>query len=105
MHHTNMVQDVVAGIKEVLKQEPVLVEAPVVIQEPQVDHVANAVQYKQQQLDAQLQQIQATIRGMQLQYSAATQPTYQSYGFQGHYRGNNRFRVPRGRGYQCHGNW
>ena len=68
-------------------------------------HVANSVQCKQQQLDAQLHQIQATIRGMQLQYSVAPQPTYQSYGFQGHYGVNNGFRVPRGHGYQCQENW
>ena len=47
MHYANMVRDVVAGLQEVLKQEPVPVEASAVIQDTQVTHVVNAVQENQ----------------------------------------------------------
>ena len=56
-----------------------LVEAPDIIQDPQVTHVANEVQDNQQNLASHLQQIQVMIQAIQLQYEAP-QPTYQAYG-------------------------
>ena len=53
MHHKNMVRNVVSGLQEVLQQEPGTAEVPAVvqnIQETQVNHDVNAVQYNQQQL-------------------------------------------------------
>ena len=43
MHHANMVHDVLTGIQEVLQQENCPVEVPAFVQEPHVNHVANAV--------------------------------------------------------------
>ena len=48
-----MVRGVVAGLQEVLQQEPAPAEVPAVvqtIQEPQVNQVVNTVQENQQQL-------------------------------------------------------
>ena len=100
MHHANMVHGVMEGLQDVLQQEPVQVEAHVVIQEPQVAYMGNSVQNNQHQLAAQLHQIHNMMQEMQLQYSAAPQPTYQLYGGQGRSGGNNRFRGHRGIGYQ-----
>ena len=88
MHYANMVRDVVAGLQEVLKQEPVPVEASAVIQDTQVTHVVNAVQENQYHIDAQLQKMQSMMQAMKIQY-AEPQPTYQAYGGQGHYVGNS----------------
>ena len=44
-----------------------------------VDHVANAVQNTQQYLATQLQQMQAMMRAMQIQYSALPNGTLQDY--------------------------
>ena len=79
MHHVNIVCSVVAGLQEVLKQEPALVEAPAIIQDPKVTHVENAVQDNQQNLASQLQKIQAMMQAIQLQYEPP-QTTYQAYG-------------------------
>ena len=46
-YHTNMLRSVVAGLHEVLQQEPVLVKYHVFVQEPQVAHVVNYVQDNQ----------------------------------------------------------
>ena len=75
------------------------------MQEPQVYHVENYVQYNQQQLEAQLQNMQTMIQAIHLHYVAAPKTTYQAYGFQGKYGGNNGFRGRGGRGYQRRGNW
>ena len=104
IHHANMVRDAVAGIHEILQQEPVPVEASGVIQYPQVAHVENCVQYNQHYIADQLQHIQAMVQAVQLHY-VVSQPTYQAYGVQGHNGGNNGFRGRRGRGYLCQGNW
>ena len=55
MHHANMVRDVVAGLQEVLQKEPVPVEALVAMQELQMVHVANVIQYNQLQLSSWIQ--------------------------------------------------
>ena len=52
-----MVCDAVAGLQDVLQKEPVTVEAPFIIQNPQVAHVSNSVQDNQHPLAAQLQQM------------------------------------------------
>ena len=74
-----MVRGVVAGLQEDLKQEQVQTETPMVLQAP-VDHVANAVQNIQKQLDTQLQKTQAMIQEMQMQYAAGPQNAHQDYG-------------------------
>ena len=43
MQHSNMVNDVVAGLQESLQQEQVQTDTPTVVQAP-VYHVANTVQ-------------------------------------------------------------
>ena len=79
MHHTNMVCDVVAGLQEVLQQEPGPVGAPISIQEPQVAHVETKFHDNQQQLSDHMQHMQAMMQEIQLQYAAAPHPTYQAY--------------------------
>ena len=66
MKHTNIMRNVATGIQHVLQQESVPVEAPVVVQEPQVNHVENEAQYNQHQLAFQTQQIQVIIQAMHL---------------------------------------
>ena len=44
MRHVNMLHDVVAGLQEVLQEEPFPIKASVVMQEPKVSHVANSIQ-------------------------------------------------------------
>ena len=45
------------------------------------------------------------MQAMKLQYDEATQPTYQYYGLQGCYRGNNVYRGRGGSGSQHQVNW
>ena len=82
MHHTNMGRYVVAGLKEVLQQEQVATENTMVIKAP-VDNVSNEFQNTQQQLVIQLQQIQAIVQAIQMQYAAGTQNAHQYYGGRG----------------------
>ena len=60
MHHTNMVSNVIAGFKEVLQQEQVLMENTKVIEAP-VNRVVNAVQNTQKQLATQLHKMKAMM--------------------------------------------
>ena len=61
MHHTRMVCNFVTGLQEALQQDQVQTETPMVVQVP-LDHVANALQNTQKQLDTQLQQIQVMMQ-------------------------------------------
>ena len=81
-----MVHDVVAGLQGLLNQEKVLTDTHPVISEPK-NHLASAVQNTQQQLVEQLNQIQTTMKAMQLQHDAAPQPTHKYYGGRGYYGG------------------
>ena len=54
MHHASIMSDIVTELQEVLQQEKAMKENPTIIPEP-VNHVANVVQIKQQQLATQLQ--------------------------------------------------
>ena len=68
IHYSNMVRDVISGLQESLQQDQVHTEILMVVQAP-VDYVTNAVQNTQQQLDIHLQQIQAMMQAIQMQYS------------------------------------
>ena len=104
IHRKNMVCDVVSGWQEVLQQETVLTDNATVI-EALVNYVANAVKITQKQLATQLQQMQAMMQEMQLQYSAGPQNTYQYCGGRGYHSGHANYRVQGGGGAQCKGNW
>ena len=71
-----MVRDVVAGTQEALQQYQFQMETPTVKQKP-MDHVANTVNNTQQQLATQLQQMQAMVQAMQMQYAAKPHGTLQ----------------------------
>ena len=79
MHHTNMVRNVVAGLQEDLQQEQAPTENAATILEP-IDHVENAVQNTQKELFPQLQQMQAVIWAIQMQYYAAPRHAHKDYG-------------------------
>ena len=63
MHHANMVRDVVAGLQEAFQQDQAQTETLKVVQVP-VDYVSTAMQNTQQQLAAQLQQMQVMMQAM-----------------------------------------
>ena len=75
-----------------------------VIEAP-VDHVANAVQNTQQQLSTQIQQMQAMIQSMQLQYAVGPQNAHQDYGGSGYYGGHENYRRKVGRDAQRREKW
>ena len=110
MYHANIVRDFVAGLQESLQQYQVHTETPTVMQAP-VDHVANAVQNTLKQLSTQLQQMQAMMQAMQMQYATAPRGTFQDYGGRQYYvgrgyHGNQSSYLGRGgRGAQSNGNW
>ena len=104
MHHSNIVRDVVPGLREVLQQEQVPTDNTKVIEAP-VNHVAKAVQKTQQQLATRLQKMKATIQAMQLQYSAGPQNAHQYYGGPGYHGGHVNYRGQGGCGAQRIGNW
>ena len=74
-------------------------------------HVANAVQSTQKQLATHLQQIQAMMQPMQMQYAAATHGTSQDYGGRQYYGGcgyhgnQSSYCSPGEYGSQNNGNW
>ena len=100
IHHANIFCDVVAGLKEVLQQEQALTETPLVFSEPS-EHVVNAVQNTQHQLAAQHQQIQSTMKNMQIQHAATLHPFHQEYEGCGYYRDHKSFRGRGGHSTQC----
>ena len=91
MHHVDMVHDVVAGLLEVLRQEKAPTENATTVPEA-VNHVANAVQITHQQLDTQLQQMQAILQAMHMQYSAKPHHDHQDYGSCGYHGGHTNYR-------------
>ena len=82
IHNGNMVRNVVTGLQEVLQQEQVPTETPTFIEEP-FNHVANAVQNTHQQLVTNLQQMQAMIQAIHMQYAAGPHNAHQDYGDRG----------------------
>ena len=91
MHHTSIVRNVVAVLKEVLHQEQVMTKKPTIIPEP-VDNVENAVQINQQQLVTDLHQIQEMMQTMQIQHAAAPQHAHQYYRSRGYHGGHTNYR-------------
>ena len=71
-----MVRDVVAGIQEALQQDQDQRETPTFVRAP-VYHVVNAMQNTQKQLATQLQQMQAMMQAMHIQYAAESHGTRQ----------------------------
>ena len=104
MYHLNIVRDVITGLQEVLQQEKSPMENLAVIEEP-ANHVANAVQNIQKQLDTQLQKTQAMIQEMQMQYAAGPQNAHQDYGGRRYHGGHANYCGQGGRGAQRRGNW
>ena len=74
-----MVHYAVAGLQEAFQQVQYYTETSAVVQAP-VDHVANAVQNTQQHLATQMQQMQAMMQDIQIQYATAPPGTRQDYG-------------------------
>ena len=99
MHHANMVYYMVAVLQEVLQKQKSLIQNPVTVHEPH-EHGENDVQITQQQLTAQLHQMQTMMLSIQLQYYSSHQPTYQYYLGHGNYRGNINYRCQGERGTQ-----
>ena len=86
MHHSNMVHNVVAGLHEAFQQYQFQTKTPTATKAP-VDHVANAVQNTHPQLATQLQQIQAIMQAMQMQYAAVPHGIRHKYGGRQDYGG------------------
>ena len=82
-----MVRDAVTGLQEALQQDQFQTENLTVVQAP-VYHVDNAVQNTQQQLATQLQQIQAMMHAIKMQYATAPYGIRQDYGGHQDYGGS-----------------
>ena len=79
MHHSNMVRDVVVGLQEALQQYQDQTDTLTIVQGP-VDHIFNAMQNTQQQLDTHLHKMQLMMQTMQMHYNAVPHGTRQDYG-------------------------